>query len=777
MPKRLTKEEVENQINAFGYFFTPNTVYINSKTKMELYDAQQNRTIMITYNQIKYRKRTGQRSEYDIFNVLNDITVLHPQQQQQSSTGFDRFCNKLRDYSIFDGLTDSQKQVAYTKYQNMCRRFGRKVDFELVFNGSSGLPNDLIIFIITQALKAVKNRMNKRIQLKVKYDDDSYHWFSLSYDTINYFESLLLDQVPQEVTDSTSNMFESFATWKSLEVKFKDSIKAGGFFPFINKLKHLDLSQFGIFNEIDYSNYKNNCLIEALIHSNKFNDEQINLIKSSVYTRVISLDYIQKICDLMKCNITIRIPEESSNKTSAKIFKGSKIQTKSSKPVSNVNIVMFLYMDHFMVNNELFMQEYYIANHVELDNKYPNDETRFDIINENGDKKHQKMTIVRLIKCLRKYQLLEPIPESEQCEIAKRYNHFEYYPNQLIDEYFRPIALKTKSDKQCQFLSNKFGTDGYFMFGEHIDDKCRLDKLYNDLQTIVDTLGVSVNVRNYVKFSELMRKIMFEFGCFENVYEIANPLSNVIRNQLVFPKPHTADGNKFYSNKKLYYLDLNSAYLSVIEGIPTGKCSIEGNFNGELNTRIKDLILKLYKIRQAVKGINPTLARCIKLMSTSCWGSSITKNRLFKTVKSKNPEVLIDKNINTVIEYDDSIIRMIKSVTFNYSYPQFAREVLNNYHKKLNEIRSICEIYYENIDAILINEEDFKKLQERGYIGNELGQFKIEHVFKEIAIQSSRKFVGTLEDGSKFIHLLNKDDSIYDSFVNDIKNSNYTTRY
>ena len=47
--------------------------------------------------------------------------------------------------------------------------------------------------------------------------------------------------------------------------------------------------------------------------------------------------------------------------------------------------------------------------------------------------------------------------------------------------------------------------------------------------------------------------------------------------------------------------DLNSAYLSVIEGIPTGKCDVKGEFNGELNTKIKTLINKLFNILSVKK--------------------------------------------------------------------------------------------------------------------------------------------------------------------------------
>ena len=91
-------------------------------------------------------------------------------------------------------------------------------------------------------------------------------------------------------------------------------------------------------------------------------------------------------------------------------------------------------------------------------------------------------------------------------------------------------------------------------------------------------------------------------------------------------------------------------------------------------------------------------------------------------------------------------------------------------------MRKLCKIYYENIDAILIDENDYNKLVELGYIGNELGKFKIEHIFKEIAILSGRKFVATLDDGTKLIHCPKKDID-YNEFVNNIKNNGFTTYY
>ena len=768
---KLTNQEIEQRINPYGYYLTPKTKYVNQKTPMLVYDAQLGKNVVLSLKQIKYRIDKQQRSGFDIFNILAvPEEQQQPQQQiqQLQPAGYYRFVNKLQKYNKFSTLTDDEKSIAYNTYQDICRRLGRKKNFNLRFADAKqiNLNPDLFLFTFLEALQAIKRKMNKRIKLKVSDNDGTVHYYELSYDTIDYFQGLLQDKQQQEINTSENDLFESQNNWNSVKIIFCDKVKAGGFFPFINKLKSLNLSDYGIYNEINYNNYKNNCFIDALANSHKFTTEQINLIKSSVYTRLITFDYIQKMADLMHCNITIRIPNEQDNKTSAKIYK--------CKEQSDLNIVMFIYYDHFMINNELYVQEYYVKNHKEIDAKYPNDPTRFDIIDENGTKKHQKMTIVRLIKTLRKYDLLEEISEKEQLSICRQYEHFRYVPTTLTDEYFRSIVIKDKSDKQQDLLNDILNNDGYFMFGQHIKDKEELNKLYDDLQNIINGLGVRVRARNYTKFAELMNKIMFEYGCFENVYELAQPMANVIREQLVFPKPHTTDGEKFYSNKKLYYVDLNSAYLSVIEGIPEGKCDVDGNFSGKLNTKIKDLIHKLYNIRQSIKTTNPVLSKCLKLLSTSCWGSSIKRNRMFKTTKPRDKEAFVNSHINYIIEHGDDVVRMIKSISFQYSYPQFAREVLTNYNNKMEEIRKLCTIYYENIDAILIDEDDYNKLVGLGLVGNELGKFKIEHIFTEIAIMSSRKFVATLDNGEHLIHCPKKDID-YNAFIETVKNNKYTT--
>ena len=84
-----------------------------------------------------------------------------------------------------------------------------------------------------------------------------------------------------------------------------------------------------------------------------------------------------------------------------------------------------------------------------------------------------------------------------------------------------------------------------------------------------------------------------------------------------------------------------------------------------------------------------------------------------------------------MIKYTDVDVKSVKSVVCHYSYPQFAKRVLDSYEAKIQKVLSVIRhVYYFNIDALLIDEDDYYKLMQAGMIGDELGQFKIEHIFK-----------------------------------------------
>ena len=332
--------------------------------------------------------------------------------------------------------------------------------------------------------------------------------------------------------------------------------------------------------------------------------------------------------------------------------------------------------------------------------------------------------------------------------------------------FFEGYAAYGTRDKKMKY-------DGYKLFGVHLDQK-KLDIYYSRLQNIINTLGININVRAYTSYPALMEAIMYKYGCFENVYELAGPLAQRIREKLVFPVPHTDDYKPFYSNKRLYYIDLNGAYLSCIKSIPAGKCDNDLVFT-EQNTKIKDLIQHLYSIRKELQNKDDILAGMIKLLMTCCWGMSIKREKLFKKHYPKNREEFIDRNLIYAVEFNDEYVKTISSLSIHWSYPQFAREVLNEFENKMKSILDIVNhVYYHNVDAILIDEDGYKKVCEAGLIGDELGKFKIEHIFDEIAIMSKRKYVATLDDGTKFFHNGNRSTD-YELFKQQVLSSPDTT--
>ena len=617
---------------------------------------------------------------------------------------------------------------------------------------------------------------------------------SLNIDTLNYFTDLLNDEPKQEMTDSVNDIFEDYNNWQTIDIYFEDRKKpAGGFFTYINKMS-LDLSVYGIFNQIDEHKYVNNCLIQSFINSGLFTQDEINLVNNCINTRVIKVEDLNDISQMLNVHITVRIGNDNDNNTKPITFKPTTLARTSmdvdlrearasytSACDNNTRkITLILYMNHFMIYKPVYVSEYYIKNYKQLDIRYEHDNERFYMIDEHGTKKKTTMSIIRLIKTAVKYKSFEYIPLDKQYELTTLYKHLHILRcDEIIDAYFKPIHIKNMNDKQMDYLNRMNNNDGYKLFASHIP-KEQLNEYYDKLQNIIDSFRVNINVRNYISYSQLMEKLMYEFGCFDNVYKICGPIADNIRNSLTFPSPHTADNKPFYSNMKLYYIDLNGAYLSCIDSIPAGKCDINGLFT-QHNYKIKELLMKLYNIRTQLKTTDPVLANTIKYMSNSCWGLSIKTNKRFIKTKPKDKQQFINQNCDYVVEFNNEFIKYIKSVNVHYSYPQFAKQVLDNFHNKINEVvNKIKHVYYYNVDALLIDEDDYNKLCELGYIGNALGQFKIEHIFNEIAIKSKRQYMAILDNGQVFNHTSKHRDVVshvdYQTFKDTVLSSPDTTK-
>ena len=74
------------------------------------------------------------------------------------------------------------------------------------------------------------------IRIESRDSTGSVNFNTLNVDTLNYFTDLLNDKPKTEFADSTSELFDSYNDWVSIDLEFNINLKQhGGFFPFINK--------------------------------------------------------------------------------------------------------------------------------------------------------------------------------------------------------------------------------------------------------------------------------------------------------------------------------------------------------------------------------------------------------------------------------------------------------------------------------------------------------------------------------------------------------------
>jgi hypothetical protein len=324
---------------------------------------------------------------------------------------------------------------------------------------------------------------------------------------------------------------------------------------------------------------------------------------------------------------------------------------------------------------------------------------------------------------------------------------YSFTPVEELDyNHYRPIVIHTKKFAEATYKPEVYG-QFYFGFKPELDE---VDELLKKLQRVINYIGVKVDVRCYSRFSLLMQKVMYEFGCFENVMESSGKLNQEVRNTIVFPRPRIT--TKCLNQGPYYYVDMISAYSSCMTGIPH---NLEPD--SPLNTKIQELIEKMFECVTILKRQKSKLATTLKFMMNSCFGYSIKrpKHGLIQSKYTTNVDSRVEEMYEFVAKYNyknggsrDGFVCTVDSFHPWFNYTQFGKLILDNYNKKVKELEMVVDILYCNIDAFIVNESDYKKLLELGYIGDGLGQLKVEAIFSEVYFESSRKWMGKCIDGS-----------------------------
>lgn len=729
MPNRLNTNFVRQRFNEYGYRVPENFNYVNNITHIRVYDEYNNRYENITYKMLTYRINHGRPSR----NMTEET----------------EFINQLMNMPLSEETRGPKNKKLCQSTNSLVKKLLKEKTFELNFeNKEPGTKEHMdALHTLLNALKIAAPKIYKdiRMTIETKYHEISYaHVNQNTIDVLEY----LLDDNDFSLSDSNDVLVFNVNDYKKITFEFID-LKEGkritaSFFPYYN-ISDIDLSSYGIYRK-DKINPEP-CLITAFRSSGILDENKFNLLTSFIKTKSVPREELKNIAETFKIHIICKVHYDDMN-VSSKEFGSSEFDKQIKLHIIN---------GHYILDKDVNATLFYIKHYEQInsDVRFKNHQRKhmlkkFDEHRYEFDKK--PCSIIRIIKTMIDNKLLIPMTNKEIHKF--NYENYKGHPFEAFNDY-KLIHVKDKRDlsafcknfKQTQSSSNKY------LFGYEIEDH-EINSRLNELQNVVNQLHLrhKVNVKLYYKFSELMQKIMFEYGCLDNVYELSGTVQQKIISSLkpLFPKTIYRKG---LIKGKLYYIDQAGAYMSSVKSIPTGVPDDNGNFKTE-NTKIKELIDKLYEFRiNAKNNGNDKLATTLKFMMNSCWGYSMKKPKLIKHKYVKNVNKYIETYAPYVVKYNLTYVDTINPYVENYSYPQFARSVLTNFNSKMKELSNKVNILYSKVDSALITEEDYLKLKNDGIIGSNLGQFKVEHVFTEFYAKSAEQWIGKNIDGTYHYHL------------------------
>ena len=794
MPKRLNTEDVKAIFERYGYTVPDNFVYLNNSTSIRVYDEQENTYKDMTYKKLQYQIKKG-RSEMETEKSYAQNEVPYPfMNMDLSETGprtRDGFIDMMnmalsetgpRTREGFYDLINtplSDEELPRSQLERYEKRFGKNFmrETEETKNNVMQLANEIIkklikkqsfslspkgevvdfLYALSHAMKIAVPRIDKNIIMTILDNKGHTQYARVNQNTIDMLDWVLEDK-QYEINDSGDPILESLSNFKSIAFDFRNISKGkrivGAFFPYYNN-SDIDLTPYGIYKRGEV--IRESCLLTAFRSSGLLDDEQLNLLSSFLKTKLIPREELKHISNLFNIRISCRVHYDTG-KTSTNEY-GEKY---------GKTLKLHIIEDHYILDKDVNATVFYVKNYAKINNdeRFVNHPRKMMLsrLDKNRYEFSKKgCTINRIIDAMIENKLLEPMTDEE-----KRYLQYDECSG-LFRDYRKNKSITVKCKEAIRQINIKdkkripitFSKPNKFLFGYDVKDE-EIHQRLHELQRLVDSLNLrhNIDVSLYHHFSELMQKIMYEYGCLDDIYEFSGNVSQKIRSELQFPKIIWSEG---HYKGKLYYIDQAGAYMSSVTSIPSGMPDDDGNFKSE-NTKIKELIEYLYDIRMKAKKIGmDKLATTIKYMMNSSWGYSMKKPKLIKHRFVKDVDEYVKKFDPFIIKYKynqghsgPGYVDRINPYVESYSYPQFARSVLNTFNAKMKELCNKVNVLYSKTDSALIYENDYKKLLSENWIGEKLGLFKVEHIFTEVYVKSAEKWIGKNEDGTYFYHMSKK---------------------
>ena len=790
MPKRLNTEDVKAIFERYGYTVPDNFVYQNNSTSIRVYDEQENTYKDMTYKKLQYQIKKG-RSEMETDPFGGTPFFMNMALSETGPRTRDGFIDMMnmalsetgpRTREGFYDLINtplSDEELPRSQLERYEKRFGKNFmrETEETKNNVMQLANEIIkklikkqsfslspkgevvdfLYALSHAMKIAVPRIDKNIIMTILDNKGHTQYARVNQNTIDMLDWVLEDK-EYEINDSGDPILESLSNFKSIAFDFRNISKGkrivGAFFPYYNN-SDIDLTPYGIYKRGEV--IRESCLLTAFRSSGLLDDEQLNLLSSFLKTKLIPREELKHISNLFNIRISCRVHYDTG-KTSTNEY-GEKY---------GKTLKLHIIEDHYILDKDVNATVFYVKNYAKINNdeRFVNHPRKMMLsrLDKNRYEFSKKgCTINRIIDAMIENKLLEPMTDEE-----KRYLQYDECSG-LFRDYRKNKSITVKCKEAIRQINIKdkkripitFSKPNKFLFGYDVKDE-EIHQRLHELQRLVDSLNLrhNIDVSLYHHFSELMQKIMYEYGCLDDIYEFSGNVSQKIRSELQFPKIIWSEG---HYKGKLYYIDQAGAYMSSVTSIPSGMPDDDGNFKSE-NTKIKELIEHLYDIRMKAKKIGmDKLATTIKYMMNSSWGYSMKKPKLIKHRFVKDVDEYVKKFDPFIIKYKynqghagPGYVDRINPYVESYSYPQFARSVLNTFNAKMKELCNKVNVLYSKTDSALIYENDYKKLLSENWIGEKLGLFKVEHIFTEVYVKSAEKWIGKNEDGTYFYHMSKK---------------------
>ena len=711
MPRKLNQDDVRQKFIDAGFVPASNFNYRNSKQKHRMYDILKAKYVFISLQTLNYNIKKGHRP-------LWQAPTLEPvQDSEQAPAQLDpltRFKNRHQLPSELD------IEAIFNQYQQLCPRIGRKQNFSLPFEPSleaQTITMQAIILALNDTTPKLIQQSWKLV-LKVITRAGFERYFQVNPTTLADLWAIFGAGLTPDfsVEDSSGNFALDTCDIAQIDFMFKRSKKAGagaqvsaGFFPYINTQSAIDLERYGIYTKDNLSKCSEPCIMTALRNSGAFTQEELAQLHEMINVRNFPQIYLKNISEHFRVNIYVRNYHQQAD-AKGKV-KTSHVEYKVDQPKAEIKLMIL--HGHYMLYESTKAKSNYSVIKSMIENKQLRPMTRKEL--------EYAITLA-----------------------SKKLSH-----DMGFWHASRPIIIPDPKPLRQGLTPAAHGKHFFGYEPEPSEVNLRL----NELQTFVNSLQLrhKVDVRKYFKFSNLMSKIMYEFGCFDDVHEIAGTLRDNIRQSLTFPGRAIPESKSI--DEKCYYLDFNGAFTSFMSHIPKA--------DGNPNTKIADLINLMYNARMKAKEEgNPKLATTIKFMMNSAYGKSISKPKTIKHKYSANIQGTLSHQGDLVACWSEQsegagFCDIIQPYVEHYNHVHFAKVILDGFNNKLNEIKSIVDVKMQNIDAIVVNESDFNKLNALGYIHDtELGKLKIEHVFSSVKFYNKMKWIGVNLDGTEFRHCM-----------------------